>query len=455
MSVSREIRSLIAWTHMLAMPWRGAAKDWGRQMDLLSAPEISNGTGSRGRLCPSFRTRMEAAFKDDFADLAVDTGLDAQRLTASLGTIACTDGHTLFFARGGYRPDTPAGQWVIAHELAHVVQKRRARCTPWRRAVATQAFRLEAEAHNAATAALLGEVSRELSADGSGHLRCWSWAGHYYTVYFALLAAGFTDEAAATAAFFCQMPDQVLELDAKTRGISWAANRINGGSVADVTVPLHRALMQRKNMWNTKEIDKESLEVEKGAHCLTGHDAAGEQAQRRANLVTSMRNKNDLAVFGLALHAFGDSFAHCIPAFPNLMLNTAMMFPAPAGHLIPGPSTDNIYDHERRYMTYATSLFGALLQAGHTPVFDKEGFERTVGTFCTDRDEPGQIRTIRRAAELFFPDHRLYSYAPEEPVGGEPDPIPWLSFCHKHCDEYQFDPGLIDRLQLTIRQWSW
>ena len=46
---------------------------------------------------------------------------------AVLGAIAFTLGSSIYFAPGQYRPETPRGQQVLGHELAHVLQQRAGR----------------------------------------------------------------------------------------------------------------------------------------------------------------------------------------------------------------------------------------------------------------------------------------------------------------------------------------
>lgn len=66
---------------------------------------------------------------------------------------ASATGHELRFAPGRYRPDTSAGRWLIAHELAHVGQQLRGA-----RGITTgDPAGREAEADQAATAAMLGQ----------------------------------------------------------------------------------------------------------------------------------------------------------------------------------------------------------------------------------------------------------------------------------------------------------
>lgn len=60
----------------------------------------------------------------DFGDVRVHTGPEADHSARSINAQAYTVGADVVFRRGAYQPETPAGQRVIAHELAHVIQQK-------------------------------------------------------------------------------------------------------------------------------------------------------------------------------------------------------------------------------------------------------------------------------------------------------------------------------------------
>jgi hypothetical protein len=80
--------------------------------------------GGGRRLDSRVRSRVESAFGTSFGDVHVHTDSTAGDLAAELGARAFTVGSDIAFGRGEYRPGTPVGDAVIAHELAHVVQQR-------------------------------------------------------------------------------------------------------------------------------------------------------------------------------------------------------------------------------------------------------------------------------------------------------------------------------------------
>lgn len=71
------------------------------------------------------RLKMETSFGEDFSSVRVHQDGSA----ASLGALAYARGTDVHFAPGQYDPGSAAGQSLIGHELAHVVQQRAGRVT--------------------------------------------------------------------------------------------------------------------------------------------------------------------------------------------------------------------------------------------------------------------------------------------------------------------------------------
>ncbi|HWN68053.1 MAG TPA: DUF4157 domain-containing protein, partial [Haliangium sp.] len=99
-----------------------------------------------GHLPEATRARMERAFDQRFDEVVIYP--DSPEATGA--TRALTRGNEIHFRTGAYEPGTTAGDWLIAHELAHVVQQTaRPDQSAGRRA-------LESEADLAASAILAG-----------------------------------------------------------------------------------------------------------------------------------------------------------------------------------------------------------------------------------------------------------------------------------------------------------
>jgi LysM repeat protein len=79
-------------------------------------------TGGRP-LSRSVRADMEPVFGRDFGDVRIHTGPDADRVARSIDAAAFTEGTDIAFASGSYRPESPGGRRLIAHELTHVSQQ--------------------------------------------------------------------------------------------------------------------------------------------------------------------------------------------------------------------------------------------------------------------------------------------------------------------------------------------
>lgn len=67
-----------------------------------------------------FRHQMEALFAADLSSVRVYQGHQATHV----GAVAFAQGEHIHFAPGRYDPTSAAGQQLLGHELAHVIQQR-------------------------------------------------------------------------------------------------------------------------------------------------------------------------------------------------------------------------------------------------------------------------------------------------------------------------------------------
>ncbi len=118
-----------------------------------SAAEIQAQLGAGRPLETSARSRMERVFGTRFDAVRLHTDAIAARLAQRAGARAFAVGPHVAFDRGEYRPGTPVGDALLAHELAHTVQQRGTE-TPAARHSATPVRRMEGEADAAAAGAL-------------------------------------------------------------------------------------------------------------------------------------------------------------------------------------------------------------------------------------------------------------------------------------------------------------
>ncbi|HEY0172924.1 MAG TPA: DUF4157 domain-containing protein [Pyrinomonadaceae bacterium] len=87
-------------------------------------PSVQRTLRSSGRpLDEGTRALMEPRFGHDFSRVRVHTDAGAARSAADVSARAYTVGQNVVFGAGEYAPHSPAGQRLLAHELAHTVQQ--------------------------------------------------------------------------------------------------------------------------------------------------------------------------------------------------------------------------------------------------------------------------------------------------------------------------------------------
>lgn len=104
-------------------------------------------------LAPALRQRYEPLFGADFSAVRVHADARSDAATRAVDADAFTAGSHLHFAAGRWRPDSEAGQRLLGHELAHVLQQGAARGSASARP-GEGARALESEADRAADAAV-------------------------------------------------------------------------------------------------------------------------------------------------------------------------------------------------------------------------------------------------------------------------------------------------------------
>lgn len=74
-------------------------------------------------LSDEMRAFFEPRFGYDFSDVRIHTGQAAAQTARTLSARAYTHGQNIVFSSGQYDPLTSDSRWLLAHELAHVVQQ--------------------------------------------------------------------------------------------------------------------------------------------------------------------------------------------------------------------------------------------------------------------------------------------------------------------------------------------
>jgi uncharacterized protein DUF4157 len=89
---------------------------------------IARARGGGRALEDAVSRRLEPRY-GPLPDVRVHTGEAAKALARAVSARAFTVGGDIFFADGEYRPGTPGGDDLIAHEVVHVMQQRGAPAT--------------------------------------------------------------------------------------------------------------------------------------------------------------------------------------------------------------------------------------------------------------------------------------------------------------------------------------
>ena len=84
---------------------------------------INSTRGGGTSLDPGVASKLSPSL-GDLSDVRVHTGDTADKLNRSVSARAFATGTDVYFAQGEYNPGSAAGDKLIAHELAHVVQQR-------------------------------------------------------------------------------------------------------------------------------------------------------------------------------------------------------------------------------------------------------------------------------------------------------------------------------------------
>ena len=217
-------------------------------------------------------------------------------------------------------------------------------------------------------------------------------AGHYYVVYLASLAAGFDPNVAYRNAFYSQLPDDVYELEA---------------------VPLEQKLATKfyplRWLGSPKQYKTQKNDVavvHSGLHALTGGNADKETQNRRIPLT---RLEPGSLGFGLALHAFGDSYSH------RRMDDPSVMYSQNIGHLEDMHKPDEIAERPDLFKQYAADLYAILQQrSGTQPVLTAAQFSKQIEAVAALDSEEKQIQELKNLSQALIPS----GFTPSQPTPG-------------------------------------
>jgi hypothetical protein len=123
--------------------------------------EVMNSPGQP--LDPASRDSLEPCFGHDFSAVRIHADESSARSAHALHADAYTVGSNIVFGTNRYKPHTPAGERLLAHELAHTIQQRQGGTSP--------TSDHEAEANQAADRVLAGGAAHVHSGVALGSIQ--------------------------------------------------------------------------------------------------------------------------------------------------------------------------------------------------------------------------------------------------------------------------------------------
>ncbi len=121
---------------------------------------------------PNLRAQLEPLFQHSFADVRVFNDSEADREARGFNAAAFAVGDELHFSSGAYQPHSPAGQYLLAHELAHTVQQSGSSSQPASR---KRDSGLESEASRASSRVLAGQPAGVTAGSSGLAVQCFGW----------------------------------------------------------------------------------------------------------------------------------------------------------------------------------------------------------------------------------------------------------------------------------------
>jgi hypothetical protein len=397
--------------------------------------------------------------------------------------LAWTAGRCSYFAPRFASAPQSLQALVYAHESVHVLQRRHGKRLVDPQLAGHPIYRqmIELDAAIGSLAVLAGRKPQFTLPDDPDRIAEWGPAGHYWTTLCVMLAAGVPIETAKKVAFFCQMPDQVLEFDAIAAAVDFTS--VSGGNY-NLVAPLAGSEATTTTEQRIREGPGDAVrrrqidyQISTGLHCLTGRNATQEVGIRYRE---ALRHARDPVVFGLALHCFGDSYAHQDDA-PRPMTNpiadrrmgneplpptlvpapgSVRMFPPLVGHAASGHTPDLIGEHSGQYRDYVSRLYSLAIEAfGQTPRMDADRVVTALGRVAGGRF--GGSDTVIEGQQCGAINYFMITNG-WAPLGAFEDYRPelericrWNLFHPRHAHRWR--PKTAEAIFATARQWgaSW
>jgi Domain of unknown function (DUF4157)/Heterokaryon incompatibility protein Het-C len=145
-------------------------------------------------LDPATQAFMEPRFGRDLSLVRVHADASAARSAGAVRGLAYTVGRHIVFAEGRYAPASPAGRWLLAHELTHVVQQGAAAPTEGALRVDPVFGAGEREANRAASEIFAPTDMASVQTRTAPAVARFSDTGHHIIEEAALGGAGFSKD---------------------------------------------------------------------------------------------------------------------------------------------------------------------------------------------------------------------------------------------------------------------
>jgi uncharacterized protein DUF4157 len=107
----------------LTSPSPGPAPAFGHSLGQMEIVPREGAGGAGQSLPPDLEARFAGSLGDGLRSVQIHTDSSAAALASSMNARAVTLGHRIHLPPGEYRPDSPAGQDLLAHEAVHVAQQ--------------------------------------------------------------------------------------------------------------------------------------------------------------------------------------------------------------------------------------------------------------------------------------------------------------------------------------------
>ncbi len=159
-------------------PEPGSARDEAVAQPTSFVDSLLSPPSGGAELTGGVRDRMEGAFGRSFAGVRVH---DGDGVAASHNAVAVAQGRDIHFAPGAYAPGTDRGDFLLGHELAHVVQQEHGGASAPQAKVAARRVTeeaLELEADRAGAAAARGDRAEVHGAIGGAVAQCFGEEEH-------------------------------------------------------------------------------------------------------------------------------------------------------------------------------------------------------------------------------------------------------------------------------------